>query len=245
MLSALFRRYRRRPPISLGPYPVFLRGRSSPGELSDTIRRRGSWNDRFAHWEKAATGTEEATIERARSNVLSAIAYNQWLSSSGVVVASQSSYQNNTNVRTEADIDLRVVHPVVQIEYANDVHRESAFSMLRYDSHALTSEQIIARLRAELRSDLSSRFGAANVVVGKKAIRIKGITGSRAEVDVVPSMRHHYVHVERRSPTSRLRASRSCPPRADGRSISRCSTRPTGWRSELAQRIDLRRWCAP
>jgi hypothetical protein len=55
-------------------------------------------------------------------------------------------------------------------------------------------EQVFTGLRVNLVKDLSARFGKVNVEVGKKAIRIKGITGSRAEVDVVPSVRYHYVY---------------------------------------------------
>jgi hypothetical protein len=33
--------------------------------LGERYRRRAEWNDRFAHWEKPASTTEEGTIERA------------------------------------------------------------------------------------------------------------------------------------------------------------------------------------
>ena len=65
--------------------------------------------------------------------------------------------------------------------------------MLSYGDYGLTFGQIFTSMRAEMTSELARKFGAANIVPGKKAIRIKGITGSRAEVDLVPAVKLHYV----------------------------------------------------
>lgn len=156
-------------------------------------RRRADWNARFAHWEKPASVSEAGTIERARSLVGNVVAGNDWLRAQGVTVAGQGSYHNHTNVRTEADIDLRIVHPSLFILYADNVHVPSAERILAYSDAPLTFGQIFNGLRASLATDLRARCGAANVEVGNKAIRIKGVTGSRAEVDVVPAVRFHYV----------------------------------------------------
>lgn len=161
--------------------------------LGDPYRRRTEWNDRFVHWEKPASVSEAGTIERAQSNVLAAIASNRWLSDQRVVIQPQGSYHNNTNVRTEADIDLRAVHPALKIEYDGNVHQETARAILAYSDYGLTFQQIFTRLRAELMTELSLQFGRSNVTPGRKAIRIKGITGSRAEVDVVPTIGLHHV----------------------------------------------------
>lgn len=48
-------------------------------------------------------------------------------------------------------------------------------------------------MRTELMANLVQRFGQQNVVAGQKAMRIKGITGSRAEVDVLPAIRLHHI----------------------------------------------------
>jgi hypothetical protein len=58
--------------------------------------------------------------------VRSALAENARLRSEGVVVSAQGSYFNNTNVRLESDLDLRAVHPLIRIAYANDVIVEYA-----------------------------------------------------------------------------------------------------------------------
>src|SRR4051794_32339126 len=81
-------------------------------------RSRSSWDDRLAHWERPASDTEEAQIQRAAGMVRGALATSSWLGTEGVVVEPQGSYFNNTNVRQTADQDLRAVHPMLHIEYA-------------------------------------------------------------------------------------------------------------------------------
>jgi hypothetical protein len=125
--------------------------------------------------------------------VSAAITANDWLTLQGVSVARQGSYHNNTNVRREADIDLRVVHPSLRVEYADNVHIPYANTALAYDDAPLTFDQIFTGLRTNLAANFRLRFGEPNVRVGNKAIRIKGVTGSRAEIDVVPAIRFHHV----------------------------------------------------
>lgn len=160
----------------------------------ERYRRRAEWNDRFGHWEKPATVSEEGTIERAQANVISAVANNRWFSDQGVVIRQQGSYANNTNVRTEADIDLRAVHPVIKVDYHSNVDLRVVSVVHPYGAFPMTAAQILDISRAELIASLSAEFGGAKVdASGKKAIRVKGITGSRAEVDVVPTLRYHFV----------------------------------------------------
>jgi len=137
--------------------------------------------------------TESGTIERAQSNVTDAISGNGWLRQERICILPQGSYYNNTNVRNEADIDLRALHPLVKIEYAANVLQDCAWTALGYSHYGVTLDQVFNRMRAELTADLTRQFGQQNVIAGQKALRIKGITGSRAEVDVVPAVRFHYV----------------------------------------------------
>lgn len=160
---------------------------------SDSARRRAEWNDRFSHWERPASVSETGTIERADTLVSSVVAANTWLTAQGVKVFRQGSYHNNTNVRTEADIDLRVVHPSVKVEYAANVINPAGWDRVAYSPAPLTLEQIFTGLRTHLVTDFRRRFGENNVVVGNKAIRIRGVTGSRAEIDVVPAVPLHFV----------------------------------------------------
>lgn len=166
---------------------------SAFGLLGESYRRRYEWNARFQHWERPASVTEEGTIERAERNVRLALADNHWLNDEGVVIRPQGSYHNNTNVRVEADIDLRAVHPAAKVDYHENVVQSAARSILNYGGARLTEDQAFSRMRSELFADLGRKFGYLNIDLGKKALRIKGITGSRAEVDVVPAVNYHFV----------------------------------------------------
>jgi hypothetical protein len=160
---------------------------------TESARRRAEWNARFEYWEKPATVSEEGRIDRAWNNVAVALQASSWLTNEGVEIRPQGSYHNNTNVRTEADIDLRAGHRSLKIEYHENVLRQCADSVLAYSDYGLTFSQIFTGLRTELTQYLSDAFGRGNIVPGTKAVRVKGITGSRAEVDVVPTIRYHYV----------------------------------------------------
>lgn len=180
------------PPSSLNPFADFTYA-GLGGIISEGFRRRSSWNDRFAHWQSPESDTEKRSIQRAERLVNDAIAGNAWLQGQSVRIAGQGSYFNRTNVRTEADIDLRAVHPALEIEYHENVHIPSATSILAYGDAGLTARQIFTGMRVNLVKALGTAVGAHNVDPGNKAIRIKGVTGSRAEIDIVPAMRFHFI----------------------------------------------------
>ena len=181
------------PPMGLRNCLADLSHGGLGGSVSEGFRRRSSWNDRFSHWEIPESDTEKKSIQRAERLVNGALAGNGWLKTQDVKITGQGSYFNRTNVRTEADIDLRAVHPALEIEYHADVHIPSAMSMLAYGDAGMTSQQIFTGLRASLLSELRAAFGKENVNAGNKAIRIRGVTGSRAEIDIVPAMRFHFI----------------------------------------------------
>jgi hypothetical protein len=174
------------------------------GRPTTSYRTRSSWNDRFFHWEKPASVTEEGTIERAERHVIDALGSSEWLVEEGVCIAQQGSYLNNTNVRIDADIDLRAIHPVVKVRYHPDVNQQHAYRAMGYTFSGVTDEEVFSSMRKELHRELAEAFGWANVTPGTKAYRIKGITGSRAEVDVVPTINSHYVYWSATSQTYKV-----------------------------------------
>lgn len=157
-------------------------------------RTRQSWNDRLERWERPASESEEATIGRAADMVRRVMAGNKWFAAHRVQIAPQGSYHNNTNVRQEADMDLRAVHPDIFIEYAPNVHVPAAYASLGYYDMGRTYHDMAAQMRTEIASELAAKFGILSVdSSGGKAIRLKGITGSRAELDIVPCFTLHHV----------------------------------------------------
>ncbi len=160
----------------------------------EQYRRRDEWNARFRHWRKPASDSEEETLARAKNNVREALSSNVWLGNEGVTIAPQGSYFNRTNVRREADIDLRLVHPQTRIEYGPGVATTAAFANLGYAPARRTFDAVLAEMRRQITADLVRHFGSGHVdATGSKAIHIKGVTGSRAMVDVVPCFTMHYV----------------------------------------------------
>ncbi|RVJ16179.1 hypothetical protein [Sinorhizobium medicae] len=164
--------------------------------LNDSVRRRATWNERFTHWERSESTTETVAIERGRTTVERILSQNQWLVSEGVRFAPQGSFTNRTNVRNEADIDLRVQHPVLRIEHEPGVNPYVAAGTFGYFDEGRTYSQIATDMRLKIAADLKSALGKQNVdASGKKAIRIKGVSGSRGEVDVVACFTLHHVYV--------------------------------------------------
>lgn len=157
-------------------------------------RPRSSWNERFAHWERPASNSEEQQIERAAAMVRTALSGSSWLTTEGVTIAPQGSYLNNTNVRLEADMDLRAVHPLIKIEYAAGVVVDCAQAVHGIPQSGRYFEHVIEDMRREISASLIEKFGAHQIdVSGNKAIRLQKLPGSRADLDVVPAFRHYWM----------------------------------------------------
>ncbi|WDA38954.1 hypothetical protein [Sphingobium sp. YC-XJ3] len=156
-------------------------------------RTRASWNDRLTHWERPPSDHEEGKIQRAANICTNFIANNQTLQNEGVRIRPQGSYFNNTNVRLEADMDLRVQHPNIITRYAAGVDIGAADAAAGYYAAGKTGPETARILRAELASVAIARFGHANVEVGSKAVTIDGFDGGIADVDLVPALNLHWI----------------------------------------------------
>lgn len=162
------------------------------GTILGRVLREREWNERLARWSKPASDTEEAMIERAAGMVRRVIGQNSWLTDSGVEVVPQGSYFNNTNVRTMADMDLCVRHPLIKMEYRDGLVPAAVDRDLNYSDGPNISD-VFARMRREIGGALVKEFGQRNVAAGGKAFTVSGVPGSRSDIDVVPAMRLHVV----------------------------------------------------
>ncbi len=147
------------------------------------------WEECLQRWEQPASSSEEATIERAARMVRDALATNPWFATEGVLVEPQGSYFNNTNVRQQADMDLRVVHPALVVTRHPSAGNLSTAEL--YVSLPRTNQQIADELRGHVTRTLQMCFG--QVIPGKKAVRISEVQGSRSDIDVVPVLTHHLI----------------------------------------------------
>ena len=162
--------------------------------LLATSRSRTSWNERFEHWERPASETEEIQIKRSAGMVQRALNDNPRLVREDVQIRPQGSYHNNTNVRQDSDMDLCAWHPGIQVVTERGLSYEEVDRRLGYISTGGRAvPDIVVELRREVGRALRTAFGMANVDEGNKAFRVSAVPGSRADADVVPGVRLHYV----------------------------------------------------
>lgn len=106
----------------------------------------------------------------------------------------QGSYYNNTNVRLEADMDLRLQLPGIKTLFGTGVDEKAADEALGYTYSGPTFHQTLTDVRRELIKILVPQFGSANVdATGNKAITVAGLDGSRADCDIVPAFSLHFI----------------------------------------------------
>jgi hypothetical protein len=161
---------------------------------NSTAAQLNSWNDRFSHWERAESSTETVQIERARDMVQGALSSNRWLIDQGVRIVQQGSFTNRTNTRRESDIDLRVQHPSIFVSCGPGIDLRAAYAAGGYTSTGFSFAGLRDEIRTQIGRELRGSFGRHAVdESGKKAIRVNGLSGSRAEVDVVPSFTLHRI----------------------------------------------------
>ena len=156
-------------------------------------RSRASWNDRLWHWERPPSDHEEGKIARAAGIARGIVERNTALTVLGAQIHPQGSYYNNTNVRLEADMDLRVQLPTLMVRYAAGISSKEADDALGYFSVGKTLQDTAREVRDELADDCRRIFGVKNVTVGNKAISVDGLDGSHADVDLVPAFNLRYV----------------------------------------------------
>jgi hypothetical protein len=156
-------------------------------------RTRSSWNDWLAHAERPASDHEETKIQRAAATVTGLITNHAPLVATNGKIVPQGSYYNNTNVRLEADMDLRFHLPGIKTVYAAGVDEQAADAALGYSATGPGFQQTLTEVRRELGKILIAKFGSANVdTTGAKAITVAGLE-SRADCDIVPTFSLHYI----------------------------------------------------
>ena len=163
-------------------------------EAAKSARRRAEWNLRFGAWEKPPTDAEDTRLTRAEDKVKAALAKNDWLRGEGIQVRGQGSYYNNTNVRLEGDVDLRVVHPTTQLRYASGVDPALARAVLGIGAKPFNPASFFAMMRDNLGAALRAGFGASAVTAGTKAFNVSGIVQGTTSIDIVPVINDRYIY---------------------------------------------------
>lgn len=164
-------------------------------------RTRSSWNNWLSSAEEPASDHEEQKIERAASMATLIVNSNKLLTVEKATVIPQGSYYNNTNARFEADMDLRVQLPGLRTIYLNGMTAQQHGAALGYSSTGRDFADIVRDVRDALGNDLIKKFGTANVnLSGKKSIKVSGLSGSRADCDLVPAFELHVITGDSKHP---------------------------------------------
>jgi predicted nucleotidyltransferase len=156
-----------------------------PG-LAKTIKKviamDSDWEDKFKQWSKPPSDTEQQRCDNAVNAVKNAIKSSEKLKERDIRIILQGSYQNNTNVRRESDVDIGVIcYDVFFPDYPGGTTKET-FSNNDGDYD-------YADYKKDIEEALVSYFGKASVKRGNKAFDIKE-TSYKVEADVVPFMEH-------------------------------------------------------
>jgi len=103
-------------------------------------------------------------------------------------VYAKGSYANNTNVRSDSDVDIAV-------ECGNVIYFESHEPGAAPAATLYTGEWTPTKLRTELAAALRAKFGSDVDTSGTTAIQVHS-SSARVEADVVPCFEYHYYFSE-------------------------------------------------
>src|SRR5258708_35107142 len=77
-------------------------------EAARKPRNRSEWEARFTYWLKPASDTEEQQTDATAKRIARAMRHSDFLPQRQWRIVKQGSKHNNTNVRSESDVDLGV-----------------------------------------------------------------------------------------------------------------------------------------
>lgn len=148
----------------------------------------------LSSWIKPSSDSEKDQQDRAERMVRDAI--NSWSAFEGtsLMIYTKGSYPNNTNVRTDSDVDVVVeCHECSYYDYAHDVTPKPG------SGSPYQGEWTKERWREEVGKALVYAFGESDVdLTGKIAQNVAAVPSSRPSADVVPSFDYYrYLDADR------------------------------------------------
>lgn len=165
---------------------------------------------KLAGWVGPSSTTEKDKQDRTERMIRDAINAHEPFQTLSRKIYAKGSYANNTNVRSDSDVDIAVECENV---YYSDEHVPGAKPG---GTTPYTGEWTPNRLRSELVLALRAKFGDAVDASGSTAIQIHS-SSARVEADVVPCFKYRYYF----SPTSFREGAKVF--KADGGSIANYS----------------------
>ncbi len=133
-------------------------------------------------WSKPVTTTEDEKCKNAIRQITEAIR-NKF--GNNISIFLQGSYENNTNVRKDSDVDIVVRH---EGYFYHDLQRLSDYDRQLYKSNLVPADYQFAQLKEDVYSALADTFGKA-VKRKNKCIEVLG-NSYRITGDVIPCFVH-------------------------------------------------------
>lgn len=140
-------------------------------------------HDQLSSMSKPASDTEEEKINHAISALKNAMAQCKNIPSTAYTIFVQGSYANNTNVRTESDVDLNICY--------TDAFYYKIPEGSTKESYGLTNpvDYSAQAFKDDIEKVLVDYFGRSSVTRKNKCLHVSSNT-YRVEMDVVPTWRY-------------------------------------------------------
>ena len=137
-----------------------------------------SLEDQLSAWTKRSSDTEQDKQNRAERMIKDAVAAHPAFKDCKLSIYAKGSYRNNTNVRSDSDVDIAV--ECTECCYWDEQSPGNHPSISKY-----SGSWTPAKLRSELVKALESKFPGQVDTSGSIAIRVDP-SSSRVDADVVP-----------------------------------------------------------
>jgi hypothetical protein len=141
-----------------------------------------NWEDKFRRWAAPPGKTEEERCSNAETALRNAIKASTKLDHRDIRIFTQGSYRNNTNVRTDSDVDIGILCYDTFFHAFPEGYTRESFGITPATYH-------YAQFKNEVGEALVSYFGAGAVSRGNKAFDVHE-TSYHVEADVAPFFEH-------------------------------------------------------
>ncbi len=143
-----------------------------------------SLEDQLAGWTGPSSDSEKDKQDRSERMIRQAIDSHEPFNNCSLKVYAKGSYANNTNVRSDSDVDIAV-------ECTEVLYWKESEKGVHTPGNSYEGIWTPAKLRAELLSAMSAKFSAQVDSTGSTAIQVNS-SSARVDADVVPCFSFRY-----------------------------------------------------
>lgn len=141
-----------------------------------------SWEDTFTSWSRGPGETEQQRSDNAASMIVEALNNDEELAKYDIVVFTQGSYKNRTNIRLDSDVDICIMLKDTFFEHYPD-------GMTRQTVGNSSSSYEYSTFKNSVERALVNKFGRDQVTRGNKAFDIHA-NSYRVDADVIPTFQY-------------------------------------------------------